>query len=203
MTTTEQNVRVRVLTPKGVLSYPHLLEPQVAPGADEAKFSTAFVFPEGTDLKEMKAAAFEVAKARFGGNVKSLIQKGKVRWPFRDDEDDVADKGYGQYGACTFVNASTKKKPGVVDAALNKVTDPEQIYAGRFARLTLTCYSYDVSGNKGVTFGLNNVQLLEHGDRIDGSVDAADDFDVVEEAIEDPTALMDTPDEDDLSDLMS
>lgn len=201
MTKTAEQLRVRVMSPKAVLSYPHLFEATTPPGSDTAKFSCVLVFPEGTDLTAMEKAAFSVAKTSFGANVKDLIKRGKVRWPFRADEDDVKDKGYPS--GSVFMNVNSRKKPGVVDASVSYVDDPDEAYAGRFVRASLTCYAYDVSGNKGVTFGLNNVQLLEHGERLDGRVAAADEFEAVEEAIEDPTSGLDEADENDLSDLMS
>jgi hypothetical protein len=201
-------LRRRIITPKLRLSYPHLFTPKKRDDDDEEpKFSTAMIFEAGTDLKAMKAVALEVAQSRWQ-NAADLIRSGKVRWPFRDDAEEVADKGYPE--GCTFMNANSKTRPGVVNALTEVVTDPDEAYAGRYAKISLTAYTYDVKGNRGVTFGLNNVQLLEHGERLDGRRNPADEFEVEEGALSDLSDMeeeefvgTETGETDALSDLVS
>ena len=56
------------------------------------------------------------------------------------------------------------------------ITDPDEVYAGAIVRASVTSFSYDVSGNKGVSFALNNVQKIRDGERLDGRARAQDDF---------------------------
>lgn len=240
----QQNDRVRIVTPECVLSFPHIFEPKVVPGSDDAtpKYSVSLVFPEGTDLKAMKEAALQVATAAFGETAADKIRSGKIRWPFRginepgtDDAEDMAAKGYDRYGEGTvFVNTSAKLKPGVVSLIPDPQTDKpaaivnasgdlrfadgtvsagvRAVYAGVFARVSLTCYAYDVRGNKGVTFGLNNLQVVKDGERLDGRSDAADEFEADPNAVADLSDLTgdgdsgqeadEAPAEDSLADLM-
>lgn len=57
--------------------------------------------------------------------------------------------------------------PGVVGSTKNAegkfapITDPREIYGGRWARAEIEAYHYDNDG-QGVTFGLRNVQLGKH-----------------------------------------
>jgi hypothetical protein len=83
------------------------------------------------------------------------------------------------------MNVCSKTRPGVVNAMLEVVTDADEAYAGRYVKASLTAYTYDVKGNKGVTFGLNNVQLLEAGERLDGRRNPADEFQQEESAMAD------------------
>lgn len=178
-------LRVRLITPKLRLSYPwlfHAKPPQDPDSKEKPKFTTVLLFEAGTDLKAMKQAAMDVAQSRWS-EAADLIRKGKVRWPFRDDADDVAEKGYPE--GSTFMNVNSKSQPGVVNALTEVVTDEDEAYAGRYAKVSLTAYTYDVNGNRGVTFGLNNVQLLENGERLDGRRAPQDEFDVEESALAD------------------
>ena len=49
--------------------------------------------------------------------------------------------------------------------------EPEKIkdvfYAGAIVRAQLSAFPYDTDGNKGVSFGLNNIQKLAEGEEID------------------------------------
>ena len=210
--TTSEIIRKRVTSPLARLSYPYLFTPKRGKDDDPDKFCTALLFEEGVDLRPMKQVAMDVAKSRWP-EAPNLIRAGKLRWPFRDEAEDVSEKGYPE--GSTFMNVSSgDNQPGVVDAALTVVTDPNQAYAGRYVFVTLTAYTYDVKGNRGVTFGLNNVQLLQHGERLDGRRAAADEFqveesamadlsDLDEQAVEAPEAGDTTEAEDALADLVS
>ena len=166
-------LRIQIVTPVGRLSYPHLFSPQTNDQGEE-RFKTAIFFADGVSLAAMQQAAMDVGVSAFGTDVADLFRSKKVRWPFRSDADDVKERGYPE--GSTFVNMSAKQRPGVVDAAVQDVLDVGEAYAGRDAIISATAYSYDVSGNKGVTFGLNHVQLLGHNDRLDGRKDASEVF---------------------------
>ncbi len=183
MTEQTKQQGTRVTTPKAILSYPHLFKPVKAEGDTEEKYSVSLVFPAGSDLAAMKAAAIAAGIEKFGDKFEPLLREGKLRMPFRTD---VADKGYPE--GATFVNARNKQKPGVVHAyngADNKpalLTDESLIYPGCFARAVLVAFGYDTKGNKGVSFSLQNIQHLGDGPRLDSRKNARDDFDAVEEA---------------------
>jgi hypothetical protein len=51
--------------------------------------------------------------------------------------------------------------------------------------VSVTAYAYDVSGNKGVTLGLNNVQMYGGGERLLGGPRAEDEFDAIEDEDDD------------------
>ncbi len=186
MPRTDTPLRINILTPVGRLSYPHLFTPRQNDQGED-RYKTAIFFEAGTSLTEMQQAAMDVAEDAFGANVADLIRAGKVRWPFRSDADDVKERGYPE--GSTFINMSAKNRPGVVDAAVQDVLDASEAYAGRDAIISATAYAYDVSGNKGVTFGLNHVQLLGHNDRLDGRKAAAEVFERQEGVLADLSSL--------------
>lgn len=167
----------KVISPQAVLSYPHLFEPNLPPGATEPVYSCALVFEKGTDLAELKKAALAAATEKFGNKAEGLIRDGKLKMPFRTDAED---KGYP--AGSIFMNVKNKSKPGIVstypgpDGKPTSIEDPSAIYAGCKVRASLRAYAYDVSGNKGVAFSLGNLQKLADGDRLDGRKRAEDEF---------------------------
>lgn len=181
----------QLVTPIAILSYPNLLKPQKAekPG-DKEKYSACLVFPAGTDLTAMRAAAIEAAIAKFGSEVTigkkkfktaEACEKGLLKLPFRTD---VEAKSYPD--GSTFFNARSERKPGVVYShAEPGTTKPARVpdsaleldlYPGCMVRASVTFFGYDVSGNVGVGVGLNNVQKVGEGERLDNRVAAENEF---------------------------
>jgi len=163
----------RVMTPEFRVSFPNVFKPGRAlqEGA-EPKYGMSMLFPKGADLKALKAAAAAAAKEKWGDK----IPKG-IRDPFRDQ----GEKEYEGYeDGAIFINATSKLKPGLVDSQREDIISDEEFYAGCYARATINAFAYDTAGNKGVAFGLNNVQKLRDGDPLGGRVRAADDFEAVE-----------------------
>ncbi len=184
-----------LVTPEAVASYPHVLAPQKAQKAgDKEKFSMTFVFLPGTDLRALEAAALEAAVAKFGESMKlpngasiktaDALAKGLLRSPFRRD---VEMKGYPE--GSVFINCRTETKPTIVTAAADPSTgrprimsDEEikkEIYPGAIVRASVSAFGYETSGNRGVSFGLNNVQKLRDGERLDNRKPADQEFDAV------------------------
>lgn len=166
----------RVITPVGILSYPHVFVPQAGFNeGDDPKYGGVIIFEEGTDLTELKAAANAAVQEKWGDKPPK-----NLRSPFRDDWEDR--KGYPENSV--YINAKSSGKPGVVsryqDPATGRaavITDPADIYPGALVRFSVTAFAYDVKGNKGVSFALNNVQKWADGERLDGRASAADEFD--------------------------
>ena len=174
MSTTE----TRVITPEAILSFPHLYEPWANDPTQEAKYSASLIFLEGTDISALKAAAAVAGVAKFGDKFREMLEKDELQLPFRTDWEK---KGYPE--GCTFINVRSKNRPGVVgpyageDKRPKALEDPEKMYPGAVVRASITAFGYDRAGKKGVSFGLNNMQWLKDGDRLDSRVAAADDFD--------------------------
>lgn len=174
-----------VVTPIATLSYPHLAEAQApTDGKGKAKFSCALVFAKGTDLTQLQLAALAAAKKKFGEQwtlpngtkipIAEAFAKGALRSPFRRDGEM---KGYPE--GSIFLNVRTEQRPGCVDAQLARIPVElvkEKFYAGCKVKASLAAFGYDNSGNKGVSFGLNNIQFIADGERIDGRKAAEQEF---------------------------
>lgn len=174
----------KVSTPVFRASFPWLFEPQppMEGNTGEPKYSVVMLFDEAAqkspEFKAMKDLANAAIKEKWGDKVPSTLRN-----PFRPGSDKPDLDGYE---GCIFVSASSKMQPGVVDGRLNRIISkevaPEGFYAGCFARATVTAYAYDKAGNKGVAFGLQNVQKIRDGEAFSQRTRAEDDFEATEDA---------------------
>ena len=80
------------------------------------------------------------------------------------------------YKGCWFINANSVTKPGVVDAGLNPIIDPGELYSGIIGRASINFYAFNSNGNKGIACGLNNLQKLSDGTPLGGHSRAETDF---------------------------
>ena len=166
----------KVTTPPFIASYPAVFEAKENLNG-KLKYSVSMVFPEGTDMAPLKKAARAAVVAKFGTD-KSNWPK-KIKMPFRDGNEDK--DGEGVYKNATFVSANSNNRPGIVDRNMNEIIDEDDFYPGCLARATVNFYYFDKSGTKGIACGLNNLQFLKDGERLDGRTSAQEDFDSVED----------------------
>lgn len=153
-----------VLTPKFRVSFPNVFTPQLNQLSGKEEYSLNALFAKGADLSELKKLAERTLIDALGAD-KSKWPK-NLKTPFRDQED-LAKEGIqppGTEAGAIFMRLKSKQKPGVVDEQVQAIIDPKQFYAGCYARASVNCYYYDQKGNKGVAFGLNNIQKLGDGD---------------------------------------
>lgn len=161
------------LTPKGRVSFPEVYTPTSMNESSKKKYSVILLFdpaeiakdPEQQALfkdmiDEANASSMELFKVPIGG-----IYKGKpIPSPFRKSEEKPNLYPPG----LVFVKFSSINKPGVVDAAVQVISEESgAFYSGCYARVSYSVYSYD-EGVRGVSFGLTNVQKLHDGERIGG-----------------------------------
>lgn len=170
-----------VMTPEFRVSYPYLFQPQ-QPMANSAskdpKYSVVMLFPKGADLSKLKAAA-EAAGAEKWGADKTKWPKG-LRSPFRDQGEKESE---GYVAGAIFVTATSKQKPGIVNAGVQPIIDSSEVYAGCYGRATVRAYAYDNAGNRGVAFGLQNFQKTRDGESLSGRMKAEEEFDPVASAV--------------------
>ena len=176
---TSKKTSNRTHTPKGIASFVNLFQARQRTDAKgnpqgDPKFGLALYFPEGTNLKEMKAEAQRVGVEKFGPKFVELVKKGKMNWPFADTEDmDDPEPPFDEPG--TVVNFKSTDKPGIVDADAEPIMDKSEVYSGMWARVSCRAFAYD-NASKGVAFALINVQKLDDGERLSGNPSAESDF---------------------------
>lgn len=163
----------KVVTGKVRFSYCHVFEPSaISEGADK-KYSVSLIIPkkDTATVEKLKAAikmAFEEGKAKFGGKLPSTWKN-----PLRDGDEERPDDE--SYAKAYFINANSKRRPGIVDENRNEIIDAEEFYSGCFGRASINFYAFNFNGTKGVAAGLQNLQKLADGDRLGGGVSSPED----------------------------
>ena len=168
----------RVVTGKVRLSYVHLFEAYTSdPEEQEARYSVTILIPKKDKATLAKInAALEAAKEEG----KKTKWDGKIPPNFKStlhDGDEEADlERNPEYAGHMYMAMSSKQRPGVVDENLNPILDSTAVYSGCYGRVSINAFPFAAKGNKGVSFGLNNVQFLEDGEPLGGRTRAEDDF---------------------------
>lgn len=177
-----------VKTPKFRVSYPQLAEAKSFNG-QPAKYSMVLLFDKKTDLKPMRAAAHAAIVEEYGEN--------KAKWPkkFRSDpfRDGSEKEDTPGYKGMIFLSVTSKQKPECIGPVVSEgLIDPTEIYAGSYAKATLRAFCYDNSGNKGVSFALQNVQKVADGEPFSGRKHAVDEFEDEADGSEDSDSYEDS-----------
>lgn len=168
----------KVVTGKVRFSYLHCWEPHVAVEGQTPKYSVSLLIPKSDTetVARIKAACEAAIQAKW-----PTKRPPNLRMPLRDG--DAEDKG-PEYAGHWFLNVSSKQKPGIVDATLNPILDPAELYSGCYGRASINAFAYDQAGNRGVSFGLLNLQKLADGEPLGGRSRPEDDFEAAEETAE-------------------
>lgn len=173
----------------GRLSFPALLEPKEN-DQGALKYGVTLLLPPGYDTAPLLAELKRAWNDKFGTDPKKWPKGPTVRTPdkvIRDASEKPHLAGYEE--GWKFISARSDSAPGVVDAMVRPVTDKREIYPGRWARISVNAYCY-TRPTTGVTFGLNNVQLLRDDTPFGGAAPkASQDFDEVAEDMEQESAL--------------
>ena len=172
----------KLLIGPGRLSFPKLFEPN----SEEygGKYGCTILLPPGYDFQPIRDALEAAAVEQWGED--------KKKWPKmrttpatiikKAEEKELAGYEPGWF----FINVSAKDRPGVVNGSLEDVTDPTEAYAGRWCMLSVNAYAWDNKFGKGVSLGLNNVQLRKHDDPFSGKGPAKNDFEEFAEELDKP-----------------
>jgi len=167
-----KSTKVKFVTDKVRFSFVHVFEPAETLNGS-MKYSASILIPK-SDKKGVEAFNKALEKTKqanlsyFGGSIPKNL---KVF--FRDGDAEKDDPIYaGHY----FFNANSNEKPGVFDAEKNAILDKSEFYSGCYGKASITMYPYDVSGTKGIAFGLNAVMKTEDGERLGGATASAADF---------------------------
>lgn len=153
---------------------------------------------KATQKKIQTAVQHAIAKKFGKDKVAAYMKNPNFKKPLRDA--DAEDKDAPEYKNTTFFNCKTNAKfnnakdvdeadpnaqpytgrPGCVlknRTRLTSVADiSKEIYSGAYVFISVTAYYFKATGSQGIAFGLNNVMKDRDGERLDGTVDADDEF---------------------------
>lgn len=161
------------------ISYEHLLKPYAQDPKAEPKYSATLLIPK-TDVatKQRIDAAIQAAVTEGISNKWGGVRPPQIPVPLHDG-DGVRPNGEPFGPECRghwVMTASSKLPPEIVDASLNPVIQPTEIYSGMYARVNINFFAYFNTGKKGIGCGLGPVQKTRDGEPLGGRVSAAEAF---------------------------
>lgn len=163
------------ITPVGIGSYVHLLEP-VEQLNGEMKYDLALIISKDDveGIKAIKSAIVSAFKEKFGEDKK----KHPKVWDncLRDGDDKDNSEGT-VYENAYYINAKSQHQPGIVGPNGRPLFNvAEEVYSGMLCRLSVNFYGWKNAGKSGVGVGLNNVMKTGEGERLDGKLNAENEF---------------------------
>jgi hypothetical protein len=188
--------RIKLLTPPFRVSFPDVFVKRVFQGQseDNARYSCAALFsgfevsngrtvikaPASWSPRDQEkwnaiiSACNKVAIEAFKKPMKEL-DRAIYKLPFHRGEEKEYT-GYGP-GVVYFTMSAKNRRPEIITKDGLPITQggPEEFYAGCYARASVTPFAFNNKG-KGIALGLNNLQKLGDGPRLDAFSSAEDDF---------------------------
>lgn len=101
-----------------------------------------------------------------------------LKLPLHDGDEEKPDNP--AFRNCYYINAKSKEAPQIVDCWVQPITDQTEVYSGCYGKISITLYSYNFGGAKGIAAWLGNIQKLRDGDRFNNKIGAKDEFRVEE-----------------------
>ena len=168
------------------LSYANLFEPRENKSGD-LRYGTALIIPhDHPQVKELKASIDEAGEEKFGKKWASMLKKSN---PLHDADEDGKSDDDANYEGCYYINTSSKRKPQVVDRQVQPILDESEIWSGCYANVSIAIFAFEVPENKGVSFGLNNLQKVKEGARLGGAANADEEFEEIDDDEDDDFAI--------------
>ncbi|MCC6094118.1 MAG: DUF2815 family protein [Eubacterium sp.] len=127
--------------PNTIFSYLNINEPKTPMGGGTPKYSASLIINKDDTatidaINKAIQAAYDEGEAKLKGNGKSVPPLAAIRTPLRDGDLEKPDDP--AYAHSYFVNAKNARKPGVVDAHLNPITDTSELYSGITGRASIS-----------------------------------------------------------------
>lgn len=166
---TATNIRVNCR-----FSYCHVFQPRKNEQSGELKYDCCIIVSKD-DKQAVKLIqdAVEAAKALY--TEKYGKPKGKLKTVVHDGDEDKPDDE--SVANCIYINASSKRKPGVKvleSGMLVDALDEADFYSGAYGAADINFFPYSSNGAFGISCGLNNVLKLEDGEKLGGTGLSAD-----------------------------
>ena len=165
----------KVTTGKCRASYDNVFTARLNELSGKEEFSLTLLIPKSdkATVSSLASAMNAAISSKWPNKVPSGINK-----PLHDGDGEKPNGGeYGEECQGHWVlNVKSSRRPGIIDGNMQDVIDPNEFVSGDYCRVSLGAYAYD-NIKKGVSFGLNNIQVLAKGDPLGGTrAKAQDDF---------------------------
>ena len=125
-------------------------------------------------IKSAIQAAYTQGESKLRGSGKTVPPLSAIKTPLRDGDLERPDDE--TYKNSYFINANSTTAPGIVDADRQQIIDRSEVYSGVYGRASISFYTFNSNGNRGIACSLNNLQKIKDGKPLGGKARAEDDF---------------------------
>ena len=173
-----ENLTKVITGPDTRWSYATVWEPKSINGGTP-KYSVSLIIPKSDKqtiekIKTAVEAAYKDGESKLKGNGKTIPALSDIKTPLRDGDAERPDDP--AYANAYFVNANSTLAPGIVDKTCQPILDRSEVYSGVYGRASISFYSFNTNGNRGIACSLNNLQKFRDGEPLGGKSRAEDDF---------------------------
>lgn len=180
----------KLITPRARVAFaPQLFTPRAGQDGGVEKYGASFLFdaeaqktPEYAALRNAIVAIGRAERKHWDGTqFDKLVAAGKVRVPLLKGDDNTDKNGnvYDGFAGTMYIRPTSKLRPQIIDRDKTPITEMTELYSGCYARASLGIFTYEAKGNRGIAFGLRNVQKLGDGPPLGSYSRAEDDFEPV------------------------
>lgn len=168
-----------LLTPKFRVAFPQVAEMKVFQPGQKGRYSCVALFTpsEFTDKDKQKWAALigacNAASIEAFKKPMKELDRSVYKTPFHKGEEKEQYAGFGQ-GVIFFTMSAYTRRPGVIGIDGVTPLDPGDLYPGCYARASVNPFSN--AQWKSISIGMNHIQKLGEGERLDGATSAEEDF---------------------------
>lgn len=167
-----------LLTPKFRVAVPQVAEPKVFAPGQKGRYSCVALFApsEFNDNEKAKWAALiaacnKVSVETFKQPMEEL-DRSVYKVPFYNAEEQEQYPGFG--AGVIYFTISTARRPGIVGPDGMTPIDPAELYPGCYARASVNPFANRQW--RSIAIGMNHLQKLGEGQRLDGWTSAEEDF---------------------------
>ena len=165
-----------VITNEVRLSYVFLTKPKESDNGGDSKYSICVMVPKKD--KETANAIIAAYNTAYNEAITKMWggKKAEKKIPLRDGDTDATKEGKAEFAGMYFFNATSVRKPQVVDKATGQLAAEDEIYSGMWSKVSLNLRGYDAQGSKGVAFYINGVLKTKDDENLSGGSNAFADF---------------------------
>lgn len=168
-----------VKTPVFRVNWPNVIKPKFNKLSKKDEYSLEAIFDLGADLSALKEACQAAIEEKWPN---PTTRPKAIKLPFREQTDkavlvdgkEVLPAGYTKGGI--YIRLKSDQRPGLVDQKVKPIVDTSEFYSGCYAWCKLNAFAYDQAGNRGVSFGLGNIQKVKEGEPLSGRPTPEQDF---------------------------
>lgn len=164
------------------LSYVNILKPFAFKPGQTPKYSTTLLIPkDDTETYNNIMSAIDEATqlgadTKWGGQIPP-----KVATPIHDGDGTRPSDGAAYGPECKghwvmTASANEDYPPEVVDANIQPILSPSEVYSGMYARVHISFFPYNFSGRKGIGCSLGPIQKIADGEPLSGGPTASSVF---------------------------